>query len=339
MPALRNTPPASATGYPLISVVMTTYNGVRFLAEQLESILGQSYTNFELIIADDCSSDATVEVLERFGARDNRISFYSNPTNLGVNQNLTIALSKARGQFIAIADQDDIWESTKLEVLLARMGSYSAVYSDSLLIDSAGRPLGVTLMERLKIERPVVENAVLALVRKNCISGHALLFRQDLLKVVLPFENELMFDHQIGIVAALNDGLGFVDIPLVRHRLHQENQTNSGLFAKSLHAHPQNKIQRGALYRERRMALVEILRVFLTHLEKHESHYSDSKHVSRVKGRAAKLFAGLKRFDEVWFDVRLFLLLFAIRKELFFSQGSHTFSRCMRYARGALYYQ
>ncbi|RYY91810.1 MAG: glycosyltransferase, partial [Chitinophagaceae bacterium] len=105
-------------GNPLVSVVMCTYNGARFVGEQLESILQQTYSPIEVIVADDASKDDTYELLQQYAARDGRIRLSRNAQNTGYNINFSNACAAATGDFIAIADQDDIWESTKIAELM-----------------------------------------------------------------------------------------------------------------------------------------------------------------------------------------------------------------------------
>ena len=94
---------------PPISVVLCTYNGALFIEEQLASIIGQTYGVAEIIVVDDASSDHTYAILERAAARDMRISLFQNNSNIGFSANFEKAMKMANHDFIAIADQDDIW--------------------------------------------------------------------------------------------------------------------------------------------------------------------------------------------------------------------------------------
>src|SRR6187402_1340706 len=102
----------------LVSVVLCTYNGISFIDDQLNSILNQTFKNLEIIIADDCSSDGTFEKLQSYKEKDSRIKLYRNETNLGYNMNFSKACAFSTGAYIAIADQDDVWETGKIENML-----------------------------------------------------------------------------------------------------------------------------------------------------------------------------------------------------------------------------
>jgi len=133
----------------LVSIVMATYNGQDFLCQQIDSIIGQSYSNLEIIIQDDGSSDGTCNIVRRYALKDSRIQFFKNKENLGIVQNFYDLIDKATGEYIAISDQDDIWKPNKIEFLINHIGIHSLIYSDSQLIDQSGDQTGKTLLETL----------------------------------------------------------------------------------------------------------------------------------------------------------------------------------------------
>ena len=101
---------------PLVSVILTTYNGEKYIAETLESVLNQTYTNLEIIIVDDASTDNTVQIIKSYN--DKRIKLYSNDKNLGIGHNTNRALSLATGEFIMMQDHDDISSPSRAELQL-----------------------------------------------------------------------------------------------------------------------------------------------------------------------------------------------------------------------------
>lgn len=214
----------------LISIVMATYNGADFLREQLDSIINQSYTNLEIIIQDDGSTDDTVAVLREYESRDKRITLYQNPANLGINKNFYDLINKASGDYIAISDQDDIWHIQKIEILLKNIGPHSLIYTDSLLIDEIGKNTGSTLLKHLQL-KPKSGKMLTNLLTHNTISGHACLFSNSIkakfAEVVRT--SKLMpciYDQLIGSIASFQNGVAFVDQPLTSHRIHANNNCN-----------------------------------------------------------------------------------------------------------------
>src|SRR6188768_263019 len=105
--------------YPTVSVVMCTYNGAKFLKEQVDSILNQTYSIEEFLIFDDGSTDGTLEILEAYAAKFSFINLFKNSFTLGYNKNFEQALKKANSEVIAIADQDDYWDPKKLEKMIS----------------------------------------------------------------------------------------------------------------------------------------------------------------------------------------------------------------------------
>ena len=100
----------------LISVAMPTYNDEKYIAEAIESILNQTYKNFELIIIDDCSKDDNWKIISEYAKKDKRIKAYRNEKNRGISYNLNLAIKKAKGEYIARMDGDDTCTSDRFEI-------------------------------------------------------------------------------------------------------------------------------------------------------------------------------------------------------------------------------
>ena len=131
----------------MISIAMTTYNGARYLREQLDSILCQSVTDFELVVCDDCSTDNTFSILQEYAENDPRINLHQNEKNLGFKRNFERVIKLAKGDFVALCDQDDVWTKNHLEVLLNGIGDKMISAGNSDLIDANGNRIGLTLKQ------------------------------------------------------------------------------------------------------------------------------------------------------------------------------------------------
>ena len=127
----------------LVSIIMPTYNCGRFFAESIRSVLAQTYTNWELIIVDDCSTDNTEDVVESFD--DPRIHYLQNEQNEGAALTRNRALREAKGRYIAFLDSDDLWLPTKLERQIAFMkqNGYAFTYHEYKEIDEESNPIGI----------------------------------------------------------------------------------------------------------------------------------------------------------------------------------------------------
>lgn len=114
----------------LVSIIMPSYNAANTIIDSLESIIAQTYTNWELIIVNDGSTDETREIVQKYTMNDSRIVLINFPTNKGVSSARNIALKSAKGAFIAFCDADDIWLSSKLEIQLPFLRKYAIVCSN-----------------------------------------------------------------------------------------------------------------------------------------------------------------------------------------------------------------
>ncbi len=214
---------SSNTGQPLISIAMCTYNGERFLAAQIDSILNQTWKNLELVIVDDCSTDGTVAIAEERGQKDHRIRIYKNAQNLGINQNFSRALSLCQGELIAPCDQDDIWHHDKLMHLQNQLGDYVMAYCDSDLMNADGSPMNMRISDRLHMYQG---NQPAVFAFWNCISGHAMLFKRTLLEQALPIPPVKFHDWWLAFWAATVGEIKYVDEALVQYRQHAGGQTD-----------------------------------------------------------------------------------------------------------------
>ena len=206
-----------------VSVVIPTHNSSQWIASAVESVLNQTHANLEVVAADDASSDDTVSVLHRYAARDPRVRVMVNPRNLGFGANFERALRESRGGLIAPCDQDDVWLPSKLESLVAAMGARSMSYCDSTLIDEHGQPLGYSMSQVVPM-RSFDDPAPFAF--GNCVSGHAMLFRRQLLQHALPTPASFFYDWWLAAVAAAFTGIVFCEGQLVLYRQHGANVTN-----------------------------------------------------------------------------------------------------------------
>lgn len=138
----------------LVSIIMPSYNTAKFISETIESVLAQTYTNWELIIVDDCSTDNTDEVVKSF-LSDNRIKYIKNEKNSGAAVSRNRALREAKGKWIAFLDSDDLWLPAKLEKQIAFMkeNDYHFSYTNYIEIDENSQPNGRSVTGPKKITR------------------------------------------------------------------------------------------------------------------------------------------------------------------------------------------
>lgn len=207
-------------GDQLVSVAMTTYNGATYLRQQLDSIFNQTYPNIEVVVSDDCSSDGTVGILEEYG--DLKVTV--NDENLGFVKNFEKALSACCGDYVALADQDDLWRPEKIEVLVEKIGDCSLICSDADLIDGKGAQFGPSFMElsgfRAESGRPFE-----SLLFNNFVTGCTTLCTRELVEKALPFPEHLLYhDWWLGLLATRMGGIEYLPDRLIQYRQHSLNR-------------------------------------------------------------------------------------------------------------------
>src|SRR5687767_3143628 len=201
---------------PLISVVLCTYNGVKYLSDQLDSILRQTYKPLELVISDDASTDDTRQLLQRY-ENNPAISIFYNEKNIGLAKNFAFASGKAKGEFIAYSDQDDIWIENKIEQLHKAIDNKLLVYSDSVLIDENGNSLEKKLSG---IRHMYTGEDSRGFIFSNVVWGHGMLIKKELLELSKPFPANIHLDVWLAFKAITHGGITYFDEVLTKYRQH-----------------------------------------------------------------------------------------------------------------------
>ncbi len=201
---------------------MATYNGERFIHEQLASILAQLDTDDEIVVVDDASRDGTVAIVESFC--DKRIRIIRQPFNCGVLKTFGRALEEAKGEIIFLADQDDVWRSDKVAKI---KGMFSArldltlVQSDCSVIDADGNIVTEFRFGSKTFYAGIFRNFV-----RNLYQGSAMAFRRSILQYCLPFPPDIpMHDMWLGIVNQFVGKAEFIAEPLMYYRRHGRNES------------------------------------------------------------------------------------------------------------------
>ena len=221
---------AGQTSTPLVSVVLCTYNGEKYLREQLESVVHQTYPLHEIIIQDDGSTDRTMQIAEEFAASFDNIVVKLNTHEHGVNGNFFSAMRSATGEFIAICDQDDVWEADKIRFQVEAIG-------DKLMCACHSKPFADD-GSFAHYDQRIPNIGLNRLIFCNEIPGHTMLIHRRLLDL-LPFGNcdavfqNRMYDVILAITAAAYDSITYLNQVLVHQRRYQEATTYTD-YSKSL---------------------------------------------------------------------------------------------------------
>ena len=200
---------------------MCTYNGAKYLREQLDSIISQTYPIYELIIQDDCSTDDTVDIIKEYMEKYSYIKLYINEHNLGFNQNFKSACMKATGDYVAISDQDDVWFPEKNAKQVESIGNHDICCSSYLRGEKQINAKIIDLecnFERLLFSNPVM--------------GHTMLCQLHFIQDESNWISSIWYDWSLSLHASLQHGIIKLKEPLVFHRKHA-NEVSTIEFAKT----------------------------------------------------------------------------------------------------------
>lgn len=205
-----------------ISIVLCTYNGEKYLAKQLDTLINQTFPFTELIISDDASTDSTLAILSDFQKKENRIKILKNSVNLGFNKNFEKAISSATGNWIAPADQDDVWELNKLELMKKDIeDGVTLVHCNSSKFYKKNTDEKKTYPHYKKFNG----NDARQLFLYNTIEGHTMLLQRKVAEAAFPIPENIYFDWWLGFHAALLGKVIWNKNYLVNRRMHEENSS------------------------------------------------------------------------------------------------------------------
>lgn len=219
-----------------VSVVLCTYQGGRFLAEQLQSIFAQTRRPDEIILSDDASTDDTATIAEELlGSSGIAHEIHVNEQNLGFRQNFAQAMQRAKGDILFLSDQDDVWHPEKIARMLVPFEHPETLmaFHDAALVDSALQPLAPSFWHTMTFDPvPFQKGDYRHLLVSNVVQGSASAFRRSLLQDALPIPEIAIHDEWLALFAALRGGLVPVPEVLMQYRQGEGNALGAGSVNK-----------------------------------------------------------------------------------------------------------
>lgn len=209
----------------MISVALATFNGSKYLREQLDSIYNQSLPPDEVVVFDDCSEDNTIGILQEY--KETHGLIYSvNDRNLGFSRNFEKAITGCRGDYVLICDQDDIWLPDKIRILYNAIKLKEYLYpnlaglicSHTINIDEYGNEI---------VRTETREKGWDYLLYGHYTQGCTVIMNSQLIELVTPIPEGIMYDVYIGMAAAMCGFWFNIGKPLVKYRMHENNVMNN----------------------------------------------------------------------------------------------------------------
>lgn len=213
-----------------IDILLATYNGEKYLKQQLDSILNQTYSKFRLLISDDCSTDSTKQILEEYKQKDSRISVFYQEKNLGYIKNFEFLLKKVENPVYALSDQDDVWDKEKLEKYIEKMQQDNSdmVFGDLEIVDENLNVINKSFNNYMKLTKKITKaKGYKKMYLHNCVTGCTIVAKNKFMDKILPLPNEtkhLLHDHWISLIIAIYGKVSYIDAPYIKYRQHGENQ-------------------------------------------------------------------------------------------------------------------
>lgn len=215
----------SENNYSMISVCMATYNGQKYIKEQIDSILDQLGPDDELVISDDHSNDSTVDIIKSYN--DGRIKFFYNNLKKGVAHNFEHALLKSKGDILFLADQDDVWLPGKLDKMVDFMqqGGYDVVECNCALVDEN---LNV-IKERYYCKEFPQRKSLLGNFVVSSWLGSCMAFKRKVVEAALPFPDKIaLHDLWLSFHAQIHFKCGYLPDVMQLYRRHSETVSFCG---------------------------------------------------------------------------------------------------------------
>lgn len=217
-----------------VDILLPTYNGEKYLKEQLDSLLEQTYKNIRIIISDDCSKDNTPEILKEYEQKDKRIELYIQENNLGVVKNIEFLLKQVKNKYYMLSDQDDVWLSEKVEKSLETLKENQAdlVFGDLEVVDEKLKTIypsfGDFMLLNKKIKKYIKSNKLNYIY--NCVTGCTILAKSETIQKILPLPTEskyLIHDHWIGLIVSIYGKVSYMSEKYIKYRQHGNNQVGT----------------------------------------------------------------------------------------------------------------
>lgn len=289
----------------LVSIALCTYNGETYLRQQLDTLVGQSYPNLEVIVVDDCSKDNTVEILQEYAGKYPQFKLYTNTQNLGYTKNFEKAIKLCSGDYIALCDQDDLWHPQKIELQVKAIQDNVLIYHDSEFIHQDGTDMNKKMSDIMNLYRGDRPEVFLFF---NCVSGHSILMKKELLDKALPLKEGFFHDAWLAYVATNIGKIDFIPECLVRYRQHNNSETNILNLSREKDNYKMSKIEN-----------FERTERWLAHC----AEFKFNKEPSLIKS----FYLAYKERKDQYLSLRLTMLFFKYWETIFFMRKKSRISK------------
>lgn len=303
-----------------IDILMATYNGEKYLREQISSILDQTYSDFRLLISDDFSQDSTREILNEYVQKDSRVIVFVQKKNLGVCKNFEYLMKKVENEYFMFADQDDFWQKDKIEKCIEKIKNEDCdlVYSNLEVVNQDLQLLNKSYWKVKGFEKKVKKyNNFESLYLNNYITGCTMLVKSKWIDKILPLPHNskyILHDYWTALVISKIGKIAYVDESLVKYRQHKDNEVGSKRKTDSINNFEEMrnlfidvKLDHFKIFKDNKNIfedkkineLSDISYTYFEHLKK----------VKKISFKGTKLFWKLYKYEEFNYAFQNYLIL------------------------------
>lgn len=272
----------------IVEILMATYNGEKYIAEQIDSIINQTYKNWKLLIRDDGSKDKTLEIIEEYEKKDNRIKVIKdNKGNLGFVKNFEELVKNSKEEYVMFSDQDDYWLENKIEIYVKELNKLSKeilekpllLHSNSFVCDEKLRILKSEFINSRVASKYETNNYFFSYI----VQGSTTLINRKVINIGVPFfENVTLHDRYFHLLVEFFGKRIFINKSLLKYRQHLSNQigAKSNIIRKILN--------KRYFEEEERNLVLEIKKIYEIEEEKNELIYKYLEVTDRKKSRITR---------------------------------------------------
>ncbi len=217
-----------------VDILVATCNGEKYVKEQIDSILNQTYENIRVIVSDDRSDDNTPKILKEIAKSDKRVILNLQKERLGVINNFEFLLKQVKSNFYMFSDQDDFWLPNKVEKMMERQKQENAdlVFGDLEVVNEKLETMYPSYGDYMLLNRKIKKciNSYEYNYLYNCVTGCTILGKTSMLDKILPLPNTskyVLHDHWIGIITGIYGKVAYVEETYIKYRQHGNNQVGT----------------------------------------------------------------------------------------------------------------
>lgn len=303
-----------------IDILMATYNGEKYLREQIDSILNQTYSDFRLLISDDNSQDSTRDILNEYVQKDSRVIVFLQKKNLGVIKNFEFLMKKVENEYFMFSDQDDIWQKDKVKMSFEKIISENCdlVYTNLEVVNRDLQLLNKSYWKLKGFDNKIRKyNNFQSLFLNNYITGCTMIVNSKWIDRVLPLPHNskyILHDYWITLIVSKFGKIAYIDEPLVKYRQHNDNEVGSKRRTDSINDFEEMR----NLFIDVKLDHFKILKrkkaIFEDKslndiIQDSYQYYIDLKKVKRISLKGTKLFWKLYKYEDFGYAFQNYLIL------------------------------